>query len=169
MNWIKNGTKLPTLGNESKLAGTEVWLTPPYIIEALGQFDLDPCSSTDRPWDTAKHHYTIEDDGLIQPWFGRVWCNPPYGPKLSPFLRKMAEHNNGIALVFARTETRAFFDFVWAEATAIFFIKGRIKFHKPDGSLSGKSGSPSVLIAYGEEQAEILKNCSLAGKYLRIK
>ena len=160
---------MANLGNESTVAGTEVWLTPPYVIESLGQFDLDPCASIDRPWDTASHHYTIEDDGLIQPWFGRVWCNPPYGPKLGPFLQKMAEHNNGIALVFARTETRAFFDFVWNEATAIFFIKGRLKFHKPDGSLGGTAGSPSVLIAYGEEQAEILKNCKLQGKYLRIK
>jgi hypothetical protein len=93
---------MANLGNESTVAGTDVWLTPPYVIEALGEFDLDPCASVDRPWDTAKSHYTIEDDGLLQPWFGRVWCNPPYGPKLGPFLRKMAEHENGIALVFAR-------------------------------------------------------------------
>jgi hypothetical protein len=160
---------VPNLGNESTVAGTDVWLTPPYVIEALGEFDLDPCASVDRPWDTAKSHYTIEDDGLLQPWFGRVWCNPPYGPKLGPFLRKMAEHNNGIALVFARTETRAFFDFVWNEATAIFFIKGRLRFYKPDGSIGGTAGSPSVLIAYGDSQAEILKNCNLQGKYVRIK
>ena len=160
---------MPNLGNESTVAGTDVWPTPPYVIEALGEFDLDPCASVDRPWDTAKSHYTIEDDGLLQPWFGRVWCNPPYGPKLGPFLRKMAEHDNGIALVFARTETRAFFDFVWNEATAIFFIKGRLRFYKPDGSMGGTAGSPSVLIAYGESQAEILKNCTLQGKYVRIK
>jgi hypothetical protein len=160
---------VPNLGNESTVAGTDVWLTPPYVIEALGEFDLDPCASVDRPWDTAKSHYTIEDDGLLQPWFGRVWCNPPYGPKLGPFLRKMAEHENGIALVFARTETRAFFDFVWDEATAIFFIKGRLRFYKPDGSIGGTAGSPSVLIAYGESQAEVLKNCTLQGKYVRIK
>ena len=160
---------MANLGNESTVAGTDVWLTPPYVIEALGEFDLDPCASVDRPWDTAKSHYTIEDDGLLQPWFGRVWCNPPYGPKLGPFLRKMAEHENGIALVFARTETRAFFDFVWNEATAIFFIKGRLRFYKPDGSMGGTAGSPSVLIAYGESQAEVLKSCTLQGKYVRIK
>ena len=33
------------------------WLTPPYIIEALGRFDLDPCSPINRPWDTATIHY----------------------------------------------------------------------------------------------------------------
>lgn len=160
---------MPNLGNEATVAGTDVWLTPPHILQALGEFDLDPCSSIDRPWDTARHHYTIEDDGLAQEWFGRVWCNPPYGPGLAPFLRRMAEHNNGIALVFARTETKAFFDYVWDAADAIFFIKGRLKFHKPDGSLGGTAGSPSVLIAYGAEEAEFLKSVPLEGRYLRIR
>jgi hypothetical protein len=75
----------------------------------------------------------------------------------------------GVALVFARTETRAFFDYVWDKATAIFFIKGRIKFHKPNGELAGTSGSPSVLIAYGEAEAKVLENCKLKGKFLRIR
>ena len=161
---------MANLGNETSVAATDVWLTPPYIIEALGEFDLDPCASMDRPWDTAKHHFTIEDDGLNKEWFGKVWCNPPYGPKLAPFLEKLSNHpEGGIALVFARTETRAFFNFVWDKATAIFFVKGRIKFHKPNGELGGTSGSPSVLIAYGEDNAKILENCKLNGRYLKLK
>ena len=151
------------------MSATDVWLTPPHILEALGPFDLDPCASEDRPWDTAKNHYTIKDDGLSQAWSGRVWCNPPYGPKMSPFLEKLATHpGGGVALVFARTETRAFFDHVWDKATGILFLKGRLKFHKPDGELGGTAGSPSVLIAYGEAEAELLKNCKLNGKYIRI-
>jgi hypothetical protein len=161
---------MPNLGNEATVSGTDVWLTPPHILEALGEFDLDPCSSEDRPWDTAKTHYTIKDDGLMQPWFGRVWCNPPYGPKMAPFLSKLAAHDGGgVALIFARTETKAFFDHVWDKATAILFIKGRLKFHKPNGELGGTAGSPSVLIAYGEADAEILKNCNIKGKYIRIR
>ena len=151
------------------MSATDVWLTPPHILEALGPFDLDPCSSEDRPWDTARTHYTIKDDGLSQAWSGRVWCNPPYGPKMAPFLEKLATHpGGGVALVFARTETRAFFDHVWDKATGILFLKGRLKFHKPDGELGGTAGSPSVLIAYGEAEAELLKNCKLNGKYIRI-
>ena len=34
------------------------WLTPPDIIKALGEFDLDPSSPINRPWETAKKHYT---------------------------------------------------------------------------------------------------------------
>lgn len=32
----------------------EEWLTPPYILEALGGFDLDPCAPEFRPWDMGK-------------------------------------------------------------------------------------------------------------------
>jgi hypothetical protein len=160
---------MPNLGNEATVSATDVWLTPPHILEALGPFDLDPCASENRPWNTARQHYTIKDDGLAQSWSGRVWCNPPYGPKMGPFLEKLATHpGGGVALVFARTETRAFFDNVWDKATAILFLKGRLKFHKPDGEVGGTAGSPSVLIAYGEADAEVLKNCKLSGKYIRV-
>jgi phage N-6-adenine-methyltransferase len=159
---------MPNLGNESTVSGTDVWLTPPSILEALGEFDLDPCSSLNRPWDTAKHHYTIEDDGLAQEWFGRVWCNPPYGKAMNPFLDKMVKHGNGIVLIFARTETKAFFDYVWDKADAILFIKGRLKFHTPDGKVAGTAGSPSVLIAYGEENVRALETCGIEGKLLKI-
>lgn len=156
---------MPNLGNEPTVAGTEVWLTPPHVLDALGQFDLDPCASVDRPWDTALQHFTEEDDGLAQIWEGRVWCNPPYGPKMKHWLKRLSEHEGGgVALIFARTETQAFFDYVWDRADALLFLKGRLKFHKPDGSLSSTAGSPSVLIAYGQQEIETLRNCGLQGK-----
>ena len=158
------------LGNENRNVGTTTWLTPPHILEALGEFDLDPCTPINRPWDTAKHHYTIEDDGLIMPWFGRVWCNPPYGREMNPFLEKMVNHSpGGMVLIFARTETKAFFDYVWDRADAILFLKGRLKFYKPDGTEGDTAGSPSVLIAYGQHEAKILENCGLEGKFIRLK
>jgi hypothetical protein len=160
---------MANLGNEKTVAGTDVWLTPPHVIEALGEFDLDPCASLNRPWDTAKHHYTIETDGLVSPWFGRVWCNPPYGPAMPPFLKKMVEHGDGIVLIFARTETKAFFEYVWDKADAILFLKGRLKFHTPDGGLGGTAGSPSVLIAYGEENVKALETCGLPGKLVYLR
>ena len=147
-------------------AGKDEWLTPPEIITSLGVFDLDPCSPINRPWDTAKNHYTILDDGLSSDWHGRVWCNPPYGRQASDWLKKCAEHGNAIALVFARTETKMFFEHVWDKATALFFIKGRIKFHHVNGSKSGSAGAPSVLIAYGSENAKSLQDCSLDGKLI---
>jgi len=46
------------------------WLTPPHILDALGDFDLDPCAPVCRPWSTARNHYTIEDNGMLSPWAG---------------------------------------------------------------------------------------------------
>lgn len=160
---------MANMGNENANVTTTTWLTPPHILAALGEFDLDPCSPLNRPWDTAKHHYTIDDDGLIQPWFGRVWCNPPYGREMIPFLEKMVMHDDGgIVLIFARTETKAFFDYVWDRADAILFLKGRLQFHYPDGRKGESAGSPSVLIAYGRQEAEVLRTCGLPGKFIDL-
>lgn len=84
------------------------WLTPPEIIKAFPEFDLDPCAPINRPWPTARAHYTKDDDGLQKDWQGCVWMNPPYGSECQKWLAKLAEHGNGIALVFARTETKMF-------------------------------------------------------------
>jgi hypothetical protein len=146
------------------------WLTPPHILAALGPFDLDPCSPIVRPADTAARHLTIEDDGLSQPWAGRVWMNPPYGAEAARWLRKLADHGNGIALVFARTETAAWVAEVWAKADAILFIAGRLHFHHVDGSrAAANSGAPSALIAYGCSNADVLASCGLPGAFVRLR
>lgn len=150
--------------------GTDVWLTPPYITEALGEFDLDPCSPINRPWDTAKKHYTIIDDGLKQEWSGRVWCNPPYGREAQKWIKKCADHGDAMTLIFARTETNMFFDQIWDRASALLFMKGRVRFCNVEGiQAKQNAGAPSVLVAYGNQNAEILKNCKLEGKYIDLR
>lgn len=154
------------IGSHTKAyrGAADEWLTPPEILSSLGDFDLDPCSPVSRPWDTAKQHYTVNDDGLILPWHGRVWCNPPYGPETIKWMHKLATHGNGIALIFARTETKMFFETVWKRATAVLFIEGRLTFHKIDGSKGhANSGGPSVLVAYGNRNAEALSNSDIQG------
>ena len=154
---------------ERSVGGKDEWLTPPEIIKALGTFDLDPCASTTRPWPTAKKHYTIKDNGLVQPWRGRVWCNPPYGTETGKWLERMAEHNNGIALIFARTETMNFFKYVWPRASGIMFLKGRLVFHHADGTKPNNSaGAPSCLVSYGMDNSRILQQSSLKGKFLHM-
>lgn len=141
------------------------WLTPPEILKALGPFDLDPCAPKQRPWDMAKTHYT--NQGLMRDWFGRVWLNPPYGKKTGSWLQRLAQHGNGIALIFARTETEMFFSEVWHKATALLFLEGRLYFYHVDGIKAvANSGAPSVLIAYGLENAQILKKSGIKGAYV---
>ena len=155
--------------HQSAKMGKDEWLTPPEIITFLGPFDLDPCSPINRPWDTAKNHFTIEDDGLTKEWTGKVWCNPPYGIETSKWLNKLADHGNGIALIFARTETKMFFDHVWNKADSLLFIEGRLYFHHVDGTRAkANSGAPSVLVAYGKENTEILKKSTISGKLITL-
>ena len=109
--------------HHSARMGKDEWLTPPEIVSELGPFDLDPCSPINRPWPTAKKHYTINDNGLLLPWEGRIWLNPPYGKYWGFFLDKASHHKNVIALIFARTETKAFHEYVWNRADSLFFFK----------------------------------------------
>jgi hypothetical protein len=156
-------------GHQSANSRTDEWLTPPEIIRSLGLFDLDPCSPINRPWDTAKHHFTIEDHGLLQEWFGRVWLNPPYGKALEAWMEKMSLHNNGISLVFARTETQFFQRFVFPVADSILFLEGRITFCNKGGMRARfDGGAPSVLIAYGEQNGDCLASCGLRGRHVPI-
>lgn len=149
---------------------SDEWLTPPEILKALGEFDLDPCSPINRPWPTAKQHYTIEDNGILSTWEGRVFLNPPYGPETGRWLELLADHGNGIALIFARTETDMFFRHVWKRANGLLFLRGRLYFYKVTGERAkSNSGGPSVLIAYGSENAKTLQNCGLDGYYVHLR
>lgn len=150
---------------------SEDWITPKEIVDALGRFDLDPCVCDRQPWDTADIGIRREQDGLTQDWTGyRVWLNPPYGEKTILWLAKLARHGNGIALIFARTETRMFFDHVWTKADGVFFFDGRLFFHRPDGSRADhNAGGPSCLIAYGEKNVESIQESGLKGKLVRLE
>jgi hypothetical protein len=155
---------------ERAATGKAEWLTPPEIIRALGDFDLDPCAPAIRPWAMAKSHYTIEDDGLSKSWHGRVWCNPPYGSETGKWLKKLSEHGNGIALIFARTETGNFFRYVWPRTSGIIFLRGRLVFHHADGTKPANSaGAPSCLVAYGALNAKTLQHSGLDGIFLSIQ
>lgn len=144
---------------------TDVWLTPKWILESLGPFDLDPCAAPiPRPWDTAAEHWN--EGGLDRKWQGRIWLNPPYS-QIDRWLERLAEHGDGIAIAFARTETRWFFARVWNRASGILFLRGRPVFHRPDGT-PGKSnsGGPICLIAYGYANACALQDSGIRGAFV---
>lgn len=148
---------------------SDVWLTPPEILRALGPFDLDPCAAPDpRPWDTAAEHWS--DGGLYRPWAGRVWLNPPYGPETGLWLEKLAGHGDGMAIIFARTETRMFFEYVWDRADALLFLWGRLHFHRANGvRAAANAGAPSVLVAYGSNNWRALLRSGIAGRFVDLR
>jgi hypothetical protein len=151
------------------------WYTPPELFEALGiGFDLDPAAPPGGvPWVPARRHFSRSDDGLSQPWQGRVWLNPPYGRDIGRWLERLAEHGDGLALVFARTDTKWFYQ-AFAAATAVCFIRGRLRFISGDGqTASSAAGAPSLLMAYGLPCAMALaasglgRTCLVPGGQLR--
>ena len=109
--------------------------TPSRILDAvyacLGGIDLDPCSNEGIATVAAAQHFTAADDGLAQPWHGRVYMNPPYGREIESWVDKLvAEHTAGrvtqaIALVPARTDTQWFLKL--SEFPCCFVI-GRLTF-----------------------------------------
>lgn len=145
------------------------WYTPIEIIRSLGDFDLDPCAPVNPLWKTARIMYNKNDDGLSKEWQGRVWLNPPYSrPLIEHFVRRMAEHGNGIALLLNRCDNVMFHDIIFPTATAMKFLRKRIKFYRADGTQGNSPGCGSVLIAWGEENADIIRNCTLKGKYIKL-
>lgn len=148
---------------------TDTWLTPQWIIDALGPFDMDVATPEEgMPWATAKRMLKPSDDGLVTPWIGRVWMNPPYGKLMRPFMEKLVSHGNGIALITARTDARWFHDFVFLRSTGIFFPKGRIKFQRIDGT-GGATNFASVFAAYGVENYERLCAFKMEGARYRTE
>lgn len=148
------------------------WYTPPEIFAALAMpFDLDPCSPGAMivPWIPARTHYTEMDDGLTQPWRGRIWMNPPYGRGLERWLQRFCEHQHGVALVFARTDARWFHTFA-LQADALCFTRGRIRFVSPTRRNTAASGvgCGSVFLAYGNECVESLR-CSDLGLLIDLR
>ena len=159
-----------TFEPHSQRAKTAEWITPPGIIEALGSFDLDPACSLRMPWQTASRMLTRRDNGLVCRWQGRVWLNPPYNRDIEKWMRRMASHDNGIALTFARVDTDWFHQWVWGRADAIFFFRGRLRFYTPDGMRAPNgAGAPSCLIAYGtENMIRLMHFTRLPGHFLNL-
>ena len=137
------------------------WLTPLSLIQSLGEFDLDPCCPQIMPWRTAHTMFRYgERDGLNEPWFGRVWLNPPYGRQARDWIARLRDHGNGIALIPPRTGTAWFYKTAWSHADAICFVRGRIAFCLPDGTPAKKNNAPSCLVAYGANNVEALHRTS---------
>lgn len=156
-------------GHHAAIGQTDDWLTPRFILDALGPFALDPATPEFMPWNTAERRFTKAEDGLAQPWDGRVWLNAPYS-NLDDWLAKLADHDHGSALIFARTETVMFFKHVWERAAGLLFLRGRLHFHHVDGRRAAfNGGAPSVLCAYGQGDLEVLSACGLDGQFVPLR
>lgn len=146
-------------------AVSDEWYTPAWIFDAIGlTFALDPCNASQ---DNPANHWCdrrLTDCGLGEPWHGSVWLNPPFGGRngIRPWLEKLATHGNGIALVPNRTGSDWWQDYAeWADG--LLFVRGKIRFLKPDGSEGPSPGYGNVLMAFGRRMAGALHASRIGG------
>lgn len=145
---ITNDAILPTKHAVHYSSKNESWNTPHNILGlarrfANGQIYLDPCTNPTSAvnavlaWDMAI-------DGLKHPWpaasVGCTWVNPPYGPKLKRWSKKIAtEAHRGaeiLTLLPARTETEWWHETLIPATDAFCFYRRRVTF------LGGKASAP---------------------------
>jgi phage N-6-adenine-methyltransferase len=148
-------------GGATKIKSVD-WWTPAEVFKNLNiKFDLDvaaPKGGVD--WIPAKKYFSKDDDGLAQDWEGTVWMNPPYGISTESWLNKFVKHGDGIALVFARTDTRWFHNYC-LQADALLFTKGRLKFINPNIKNTNTPASGSLFVACGNKSVNALKESKM--------
>lgn len=123
-------------------SATDRWSTPETVYSTLDRefnFDFDPC-----PLDGTSNGLAT----LFTEWKGkRAFCNPPYGPGISDWLKRGLEADVAVFLIPARTDTRWFHDIVLPKATEIRFIRGRLKF----GDAVNSAPFPSMVAIFKRE------------------
>ena len=132
---------------------TNEWSTPQVFFDELNKefdFTLDPCATKENA--KCASFFTKEQNGLVQPWTGRVFCNPPYGRVIGQWVKRACDEvTNGnaelvVMLLPARTDTRWWHDYcmrVWPHG--IRLLKGRLKF----GDGTNSAPFPSAVVIFG--------------------
>ena len=131
-------------------SATELWGTPQSFFDELDRefgFTLDVCASD---WNyKCERYFTEDDDGLLQPWSGVCWMNPPYGREIGKWMAKaVQEWRLGaivVCLVPARTDTAWWHDY--AMQGDIRFLRGRLKFVSPEG-VKSSAPFPSAVVVF---------------------
>jgi phage N-6-adenine-methyltransferase len=130
-------------------SATSEWATPGDLFAKLNKeflFTLDVAATPDNA--KCERCYTAEQDGLSQPWTGRVWCNPPYGAAIAQWLEKGWESVQSgtcevcVFLLPARTDTAWWHRYCAPDKVRYF--KGRLRF----GGSKSSAPFPSVLLVF---------------------
>ena len=139
---------------------SDEWATPLEFLRPLASavdgFDLDAASGAETS-PIADHAYTEEDDGLVQPWYGTVWCNPPYSEMAAWTDKVVCElQRDGVdaILYLCKGDTSTgWWHQALAEATVVGMLDARLSFG--DGSESAPFASH--VFAFGDVPSDVLE------------
>lgn len=135
------------------------WYSPAWIVEpartVLGGFDLDPASCAEaNETIRAARYFTANDDGMGQPWRGKVWLNPPYSDRdLIRWVTKLVEaFDSGtvpeaVMLLPAYVETRMG-QAALGRCNAVCFPARRVQFNRP-GLPATNPPAGSMVVYFG--------------------
>ena len=119
------------------------WETPQDDFDNWNKeydFTFDPCCTLDNCKCPDGLFYDLGQDGLTEPWHGRVFMNPPYKESKLWIPKAVAETKRPsvefvVGLLPARTDTKLFHRYIWDRkqrqcklGVTIDFLKGRLKF-----------------------------------------
>lgn len=137
--------------------------TPEYVWRSLGEIDLDPCAGPDTT--IGCHNYRLNDEvsGLSRPWFGFVFCNPPFSQK-EQWARKMVQHGRGILLLPERGSAPWFGPL--ALSAGAYWVMGK-KINFVGGPSSNNLGS--VMFLFGEDAIDRVIKSKLPGHLVEVK
>lgn len=135
--------------------------TPPELVApalaVLGGIDLDPASDhSGRSRIPAAACFTLAEDGLAQPWPGRVWLFPPQDGRMAAWVAKLIhEHRYGrtmAALLYTRLDARSPWWGHLASEASICFVAGALRALKEDGTPLPRSRLAAVLAYLGPDR-----------------
>jgi site-specific DNA-methyltransferase (adenine-specific) len=126
------------------------WETPQSFFDLVDDefgFTLDAAASASNA--KCADFYDTTRDGLMRPWEGVVWCNPPYGRGIDEWVRKGYEAAQDgatvVMLIPARTDTRYWHDYVM-RAAEVRLLRGRLVFGV--GEARANAPFPSALVVF---------------------
>jgi hypothetical protein len=148
-----------------KQCAETVYFTPENILDAVrayfgGPIPLDPATEPTNPTKALKF-YTEQMNGLVLPWDAPVFINPPFGTAIVPFIKRMDEYaKQGLQIIALLPCGARFSTKYWQahalvpELKAICFVKGRVKFLRPDGTVAKQNPYDSQIYGYNVDQSK---------------
>ena len=141
------------------LSNDPIWETPPHIFKfgcELFNFtpEIDVCATAqDKKCEIfygENKKYNMSSLNQDCKWQRNFWMNPPY-QNVKDWIRKAyfshIKYNvSGLALLFAKTDTKVWHECILHGQAEVYFIQGRIKFFKNGVESKNPAPYPSCFV-----------------------